>query len=260
MAIPEKETTIDGYERTFQSNHLGHFGLTAGLFPYFSRGGTKVINVASTAANFAAPGLDLDNLNGEKSYSAWSSYGASKLANILFTNELQSRASEAGLDWLTAASLHPGVVNTDLWRYIVGEERLADIKERQDELSLESLALRATSLFTKSPEEGASTQVFLAASDDVIKGAYYEEMKEKKGLPPFAKDAEKARSLWEASEELGGLKFDLAEVAAIDREILDVVPEEGVQEGDETPADEDSLEASTDDDKSSTDEAAEDAA
>ncbi|KAL7554628.1 hypothetical protein ACHAWF_018130 [Thalassiosira exigua] len=109
MALPDRELTVDGYERTFQSNHLGHFVLTAGLFPYFSRQGTKVINVSSSASNVAAPGLDLNNLNGEESYGAWSAYGISKLANILFTNELQRKADAAGLDWLTTVSLHPGV-------------------------------------------------------------------------------------------------------------------------------------------------------
>eukprot|EP00984_Skeletonema_dohrnii_P003454 scaffold1167_cov108-Skeletonema_dohrnii-CCMP3373.AAC.14 len=74
MAIPSKELTKDGFERTFQSNHLGHFVLTASMFPYLSRDGAKVINVASSAANFAAPGLDIDNLNGERSYAPWSSY------------------------------------------------------------------------------------------------------------------------------------------------------------------------------------------
>ena len=222
MAIPEKELTIDGNERTFQSNHLGHFVLTAELFPYLSQEGAKVITVSSSASNFAAPGLDIDNLNAEKSYGAWSSYGTSKLANILFTKELQRKADEAGLDWFTAVTLHPGVVNTDLWRYIVGEEKLAKIKE-QDTVSLESLALSATSLFTKTPEQGASTQVFLASNDDLVKGAFYDEMKEKTNLPAFAKDEAKAKALWDVSEELAGIKFDLAQTAEI--EIVDSTTE-----------------------------------
>ena len=209
MAIPKRELTIDGNERQFQSNHLGHFALTAELFPYFSRDGTKVINVSSSASNIPGPkGLDMDNLNSEKSYTAWGTYGNTKLTNVLFTNELQKKANNAGLDWLTTVSLHPGVVNTDLWRYIVGEERLADIKS-QDTPSLESLALSATSLFTLSPEQGANTQIYLAATDDLAKGAFYEEMKEKTNMPSFAKDEAKASELWKISEELAGIKFDL---------------------------------------------------
>ena len=249
MAIPEKELTIDGNERTFQSNHLGHFVLTAELFPYLSQEGAKVITVSSSASNFAAPGLDIDNLNAEKSYGAWSSYGTSKLANILFTKELQRKADEAGLDWLTAVTLHPGVVNTDLWRYIVGEEKLAKIKE-QDTVSLESLALSATSLFTKTPEQGASTQVFLASNDDLVKGAFYDEMKEKTNLPAFAKDEAKAKALWDVSEELAGIKFDLAQTAEI--EIVDSTTEADEEEATGNKAEEEdvSVEDTSDEDTS----------
>ena len=108
MAIPKRELTTDGNERQFQSNHLGHFVLTSTLFPYFSRVGTKVINVSSSASNIPGPkGLDMDNLNSENSYTAWGTYGNTKLANVLFTNELQKKANNAGLDWLTTVSLHP---------------------------------------------------------------------------------------------------------------------------------------------------------
>ena len=211
MAIPDRQLTKDGYERTFQSNHLGHFVLTAALFPYLSRTGAKVINVSSEAFNFAPLGLDIDNLNGEKSYGAWSSYGLSKLANILFTQELQRKAEAADDKWLTTVSLHPGVVNTDLWRYILGEEKWVDMKNKGSS-GIESLALNAASLFTKTIPEGASTQIFLAAAANgsLVKGAFYDDMKVKKNLPKFAKDEAKAKALWELSEELGGIKFDLA--------------------------------------------------
>jgi NAD(P)-dependent dehydrogenase (short-subunit alcohol dehydrogenase family) len=229
MAIPQKELTKDGFERQFQSNHLGHFVLTASMFPYLSRDGAKVINVASSAANLAAAGLDIDNLNGERSYSAWPSYGQSKLANILFTNELQKKADAAGLDWLTAVSLHPGVVNTDLWRYIVGEDKLQELKET-DGFSIKSLALSATSLFTKTPEQGANTQVFLAAGADgkLVKGAYYDEMKVKDKLP-FMKDEKKAEALWDLSEEYGGLTFDLTGLdIAVDAAVVEEAIEEAI--------------------------------
>jgi NAD(P)-dependent dehydrogenase (short-subunit alcohol dehydrogenase family) len=229
MAIPQRELTKDGFERTFQSNHLGHFALTAGLFPFLSRDGAKVINVSSSAANIPAlTGLDTENLNGERSYSAWSSYGLSKLANILFTNELQKRADAAGLDWLTTVSLHPGAVNTDLWRYIVGEDKLQEIKENDSSFSIESFALTASSAFTKTPEQGANTQVFLAAGADgkLVKGAFYDEMKVKE-LPVFMKDEDKAKTLWELSEEYTGVTFELN---ALDSEVDVAVVEEAIEE------------------------------
>ena len=213
MAIPDRELTVDGNERTFQSNHLGHFVLTAGLFPYLSRDGAKVVNVASEAHNFASRGLDMNNLNGEKSYSPWPAYGASKLANILFTRELQRRADEAGLEWLTTVSLHPGVVGTDLWRYIVGEETINNLKNTSP--LLESFASNAASLFTKNPQEGASTQIYLSAvsGDALTNGAYYDDMKVV-SLKPFARDETQAKLLWEASEKLGGINFDLQKEAS----------------------------------------------
>lgn len=213
MAIPKRELTVDGNERTFQSNHLGHFVLTSVLFPYLSRNGTRVVTVSSSASYLAGPGgLDVDNLNGEKSYGAWSSYSSSKLANVLFTRELQRRSNDANLDWLTAITLHPGVVNTDLWRYIVGEERLRKMKEGG---GFGQLALGATRLIAKTPEEGASTQVFLAATsdDDIVKGAFYDEMKVNTNLPWFARDDVKGRALWDASEKLSGVRFVLGAAA-----------------------------------------------
>jgi NAD(P)-dependent dehydrogenase (short-subunit alcohol dehydrogenase family) len=215
MAIPTRELTIDGNERTFQSNHLGHFVLTNVLLPYFNTttNGTRIITVASTASNIVGPsGLDLSNLNGEISYSAWGSYGISKLANILFTRELQSRATTAKLDWLTAITLHPGVVNTDLWRYIIGEERFNEMKNNNNNPLFDLVApllSDVTQFFTKTPEQGASTQIYLAATENnnIVKGAYYDEMKVQ-SLPSFATDNDKARLLWEASERLTGMKFD----------------------------------------------------
>jgi NAD(P)-dependent dehydrogenase (short-subunit alcohol dehydrogenase family) len=210
MAIPDRQLTKDGYERTFQSNHLGHFVLTAGLFPYLSREKATVINVSSEAFNFAPNGLELDNLNGEKKYGAWSSYGISKLANILFTQELQRRGDAAGESWLTTVTLHPGAVATDLGRNLVGEEKWNDLKTKGPS-GLEAFALNAASLLTKTVPEGASTQVFLAAGADgtMKKAAFYEDMKEKSNMPNFATDEAKAKALWEKSEELGGIKFDL---------------------------------------------------
>jgi len=211
MAIPERELTKDGIERTFQSNHLGHFVLTAGLFPLLSRAGSKVISVSSSAINMAPLGLDVDNLNGEKFYSAWPAYGQSKLANVLFTKELQRRADAAGETWPTTVTLHPGVVNTDLWRYIVGEEKLTEMKSNGSN-SIESIAMNVASLFTKTSAEGASTQVFLASENasNLSKGAFYEEMKENRNILRYANDESKAKQLWEISEELGGVIFDVS--------------------------------------------------
>jgi NAD(P)-dependent dehydrogenase (short-subunit alcohol dehydrogenase family) len=249
MAIPERQLTVDGYERTFQSNHLGHFVLTAKLFPYLSRDGAKVINVASTAHNFASQGLDMDNLNGEKSYSAWPAYGASKLCNILFTQELQRNADEAGLDWFTTVCLHPGVVGTDLWRYIVGEENLSKLKDGG--FSIASLAAAATTLFTKNPQTGANTQIYLAAepASKLSKGSYYDEMKVAK-LKPFAQDKADTKALWDASEEMGRIKYNFDSTATVQDAIVqpeNEVEQETVDDGEKTDLGPEMLDSANDD-------------
>lgn len=208
MAIPELEITKDGFEKTFQTNHLGHFGLTALMMPLLSQG-AKVINVASAAHMIVAKtGLDMDNLNGEKGYAPWTAYGMSKLENVLFTQELQRRADAAGIK-LTATSLHPGAVRTDLPRYIVGEDKFGSMLDDAPPPSFNP-ALYLGLYFTKNVQRGANSQIWLAAgaNGEDTKGKYYQNLKEVK-LLSFAKDSEKAKQLWDVSEKLSGIKFNI---------------------------------------------------
>jgi len=212
MAIPDRRMTKDNFEQTFQTNHLGHFALTSSLLPMLAKD-ARVINVSSEAYQFAAKGLDLDNLNGEKEYGPWSSYGASKLENIFFTSELQRRASESeSYKNLKAFTLHPGTVQTDLAKYLIGEEKFATMKEKgfssfQDKIMFETLAK-----FVKTVQEGASAQVYLAAADigklDKDAGKFFTDGKVEK-LQAFAMDADKAKKLWTKSEEMANVKFEL---------------------------------------------------
>lgn len=208
MAVPDLQLTKDGFERTFQSNHLGHFALTAKLAPYLQTD-ARVINVSSLAYQIAGKGLDLDNLNGEKEYSPWGSYGQSKLENILFTQELQRRADAEGIP-LVATSLHPGAVNTDLARNMMGGEEVWYAKKASGPTTFVEKALDATIRKTLlTPEEGAATQVFLATTAAEEKGRFYSDLKAQK-LPAFATDANMAKALWERSEQLAGVKFALS--------------------------------------------------
>ena len=228
-AIPQREVTKDGFERTFQTNHLAPFVLTSLLFPFLRRDGDgcRIVNVSSYAHEFATlansnkRGLDLDNLNGEIEYPGlgWPAYCRSKLENILFTNELQRRADAAGLDWLTAVSLHPGRVATDIWRttYFGTDQRGGNGKGKGDGDNAKSLGIQSivSDLFYDSiltVEEGANTQVMLAARGEPeaspVKGQYYDyNMRIKKKMNAFAKDEDTARRLWEKSEQLAGIEF-----------------------------------------------------
>jgi len=210
-AIPTRQMTRDGFERTFQSNHLGPFLLTALLFPYLNRtagSGAKVISVSSTAHMFATTttgsrGLNLNNLNSELEYNAdgWQSYGQSKLENILFTQELQRRADNLGMDWLSTSSLHPGVVGTDIWRTSFARQGGSD-----NPLQTLSSKVFYNSILTT--EEGANTQVRLAA-EGTSKGQYWDEKGKLHKLEGFAKDPKVAKKLWEQSEEFLGVQFEL---------------------------------------------------
>mmetsp|Transcript_18149 Transcript_18149/g.38073 ORF Transcript_18149/g.38073 Transcript_18149/m.38073 type:complete len:432 (-) Transcript_18149:117-1412(-) len=211
MAIPDRRLTKDGYEKTFQTNHLGHFALTSTLLPYLSPD-ARIINVSSMGYLFASKGLDVDNLNGEKEYGPWSSYGLSKLENILFTNELQKRASQSD-KWSSLAvfSLHPGAVQTDLARYLIGEEKFQSMKENGFSSWSDKVLMETLAKFVKTVQEGASTQVYLAASKGikaVDDGKFFVDGKATP-VQPFASDDEKAKELWTISEKLSGVKFEL---------------------------------------------------
>lgn len=209
------ELTVDGFERTFQSNHLGPFLLTSLLFPYLNRNGARVINVSSAAHQFARvvgtgkQGLDMDNLNGALSYGSdgWEAYGNTKLENILFSMELQRRADAAGMTWLEAVALHPGVVGTNIWRdtYVA--------REAQNDARPSPMRALASRLFYNSvltTEEGANSQVMLAAEKKAVaRGAYYDEFGKVRELAPFARDAAKAKELWEVSEKMSGHAFNV---------------------------------------------------
>jgi len=129
----------------------------------------------------------------------------------MFTQELQRRADAVNDSWLTAVTLHPGAVSTDLGRNLIGEKKMAEMKTKGVS-PLEGLALKALSALVLTVPEGASTQVYLAAGAEgnLKKAAFYDEMKAK-SLPGWAMDEVTAKKLWDKSEELGGVKFILEE-------------------------------------------------
>ena len=132
MALPERETTKDGFEYQLGVNHVGHAALTWRLLPLLLETATtgdakeavRVVTVASSAHQFGK--IDFSDLNCERTYSAWGAYGQSKLANILFAYELARRTGEVpGSNRLTSNALHPGVVKTELARYLFGKEKFS---------------------------------------------------------------------------------------------------------------------------------------
>ncbi len=181
----KRELTVDGHEKTFQINHLAPFLLTTELMDVLTASKATVINTASAANGFGR--LDLTDLDAARSYSTNRAYGTAKLANILFTSELNTRYDAAGI---STAAFHPGVVATNFAAESTSPMRLA----------YKSILNR----FLLSPEQGADTLVWLATSTpgrDWMPGAYYA----KRALAKANKqayDAQLARGLWERSEAM----------------------------------------------------------
>jgi len=216
MALPTRQITIDGIERQMQSNHLGHFALTAMLANSKKFSDTaRIINVSSSA-HTTTKSIKWDYLwKAADGYGPWTSYGQSKLANVHFTTELQRRIDAAGLDWVTA-TLHPGVVSTDLGRNMMGDEWYNRMSTDTGGV-LESIAAKAFSSFLKTPESGASTQIWLAsgAEDQDVRGKYFDTCVAQ-DLSAGAMDVDDAARLWRESEELSGVVFNLDGMKAVE--------------------------------------------
>ena len=187
-----RQVTAEGYELTFATNHLAYFVLTLGLLPrLLASAPARIVNTASEVHRGAK--LDFRDLQSQNGYSGFGVYAKSKLANVLFTNELARRLSGSGV---TANSLHPGVVAS---RFGLPRER-----EGGDPSSVRFLSAHGIS-----PEEGAETIVYLASSAGLAhaSGQYFNQSRAVKPSEE-AQDRTVAEKLWEESERLGGVGTD----------------------------------------------------
>ena len=185
-----RELTVDGFEKTFQVNHLAPFLLTNLLLGTLLASRATVIGTASAAARLFGR-MDPDDLQNERSYSPSKAYGDAKLANILFTSELHHRFGAHGL---AAAAFHPGVVSTNFAEGSTSPMRL-----------LYRTPLRH--LLMVGPAQGADTLVWLAETAPGThwqSGLYFEKRRPAR-TNPQAHDAALARTLWERSAEMVGI-------------------------------------------------------
>jgi NAD(P)-dependent dehydrogenase (short-subunit alcohol dehydrogenase family) len=202
MAVPEARTR-DGFEMQIGTNHLGHFALTNLLLPRIT---DRVVTVSSPAHRFGS--IRLDDLNWEHDgYKPWPAYGQSKLANLLFTLELQRRLAAAGSP-VRALAAHPGYAATNL------QGRTGNAVQHKAMAVLNRI-------WAQSEAMGALPTLFAATQD--LPGAAYvgpDGFGEQRGHPTLvgrttaASDVETARALWERSEQLTGVAFPLAVPAA----------------------------------------------
>lgn len=187
--------TDEGFEIHFVANYLAHYLLTRELLDLLKKSApSRIINVSSAAYKMGP--INWDDLNYEKNYSDFKSYGQSKLAQILFTRELEKRLKETGI---SAVSLHPGVVITEIWRKRENQTWLASM--------LMSIFRPLVNLFGKSTSDGAKTTIHCATSDDIPSqsGSYFVDSKVE-ALLPLATDKEAAERLWKISADLVGLE------------------------------------------------------
>jgi NAD(P)-dependent dehydrogenase (short-subunit alcohol dehydrogenase family) len=197
VMIPPFGRTADGFELQFGTNHLGHFALTNLLLPSING---RVVTVSSDAHRFGR--IDFGDLNWErKRYRAWRAYGQSKLANLLFTAELQRRLTEAGSPVLSMAA-HPGYAATNLQSH--SDSRLMGFL----------MGTLGNRLVAQDAASGALPTLYAAVADlpgnTFIGPAGFAGMH---GAPApcsrtkAAADAETARRLWDVSEQLTATRF-----------------------------------------------------
>jgi len=200
VMYPPKQTTVDGFELQFGTNHLGPFALTGLLIDnLLPVEGSRVVAVASVAHRIRAK-IHFEDLQWERRYNRVEAYGQSKLANLLFAYELQRRLAAAGKPTISVAA-HPGLSNTELMRHIPGTG-LPGYHQ-------------IASLFSNSPLMGALATLRAATDPGVKGGQYYgpDGFREVRGHPELVKsssqsrDPELQRRLWAISEELTGVSY-----------------------------------------------------
>ena len=202
MDLPTRRLTEDGFELQFGTNHLSHFALTALLLPLLRKAqAPRVVNVSSLAHRGGK--IDFRNLQAERKYNSWAAYQQSKLANLLFTFELQRRSDAYGWGLMSNAA-HPGYARTEL------------IPNGPGTGGLKGIGMKVLGSFmSHSAAAGALPTLFAATSPQAAPNGYYgpNGFYELKGpvapakIMPQAKDESVARKLWQASEQLTGVKW-----------------------------------------------------
>jgi len=185
MATPAG-TTVEGFELQLGVNHLAHFALTARLAPVLADD-ARVVNVSSRGHLIA--GVDVDDPHWRtREYDKWRAYGQSKSANVLFTRGLAERG-------ISANAVHPGMIGTDLYRYLPAEER-AMVEARP----------AGSEGTTKTIPQGAATIVWAAVADGVPNGGYLADCAVEEAAA-HATDPEMVAWLWAFSESEIGESF-----------------------------------------------------
>ncbi len=202
MALPTRQTTVDGFEMQFGTNYLSHFALVGRLLPLLIAAKARVVQLSSVAHRSGH--IRLDDLNYQSHYSPWPVYQQSKLAMLMFALELQRRSDANG--WgLTSVAAHPGFARTDL---------IANGHAGKPGLFARGARL-LEAVLSHSAADGALPILMAATLPDPTPGGYYgptgfQEMKGPPGVAVItrqARDADVAKRLWTESERLTGVAY-----------------------------------------------------
>jgi NAD(P)-dependent dehydrogenase (short-subunit alcohol dehydrogenase family) len=212
MMVPQQQTR-DGFEMQFGTNHLGHFALTNLLLPHITG---RVVTVSSGAHRWRNAAINFDDLNLTTGYTPRRAYAQSKLANLLFTLELQRRLTESGSP-IRAMAAHPGYAATNLQNNVASNYRNPVVRWAAGVLMQFS-----NSFFAQDDKAGALPPLYAATQD--VPGASFvgpDGRGEMRGAPTLigrtavASDPEVAKRLWTVSEELTGVSFPLASLTGV---------------------------------------------
>ncbi|MDF9747490.1 oxidoreductase [Natrinema salsiterrestre] len=212
MAIPRSETA-DGFETQFGVNHLGHFALTGQLLDALATDGDEPARVVTVSSGVHERGeIDFDDLQGEDTYDKWSAYAQSKLANVLFAYELERRFRTADAN-AESMAVHPGYANTQL-QFRGPEESGSRLRKAAMQV--------LNAIIAQSAEMGALPTLYAATAPDAEGGAYYgpgglmnmRGAPERQASSDRSYDEETARRLWDVSNDLTGVTYDLPEPKA----------------------------------------------
>jgi NAD(P)-dependent dehydrogenase (short-subunit alcohol dehydrogenase family) len=203
MATPY-QTTVDGFELQFGTNHLGHFALTGLLLnALLNTSNSRVVAVSSIAEQMGQ--INFDDLMSENSYERWRAYGQSKLANVLFAYELQRKLETEKASTISVA-VHPGVAATNLRTKLMTRETPF----------LHRIQGYFWEMLSQSLEMGVLPQLYAATAPDVQGGKFYAPggFLQRAGYPKKVRSSRKsynetlARQLWAVSEELTGVEYN----------------------------------------------------
>ena len=207
MTPPERQTTVDGFESQFGTNHLGHFALVSQLLPLLRDGKARVTSQLSVAANQGS--INWDDLNWERSYNGGRAYSQSKIAFGLFGMELERLSSARG--WGISSNLsHPGIAPTSLLA------ARPELGRANDTVGVRLIRwLSARGLLVGTPETAALPAIFAATSPDALPGRFYGPKgpgnvggaPAEQALYSRLRSEDDARRMWRVSEELTKVPF-----------------------------------------------------